>query len=193
MKKNLKYVILGVFMIALVVGFYFYISNKRTIDDVDESTTKPSAVQKLINRNLDEDCPPTPKEVCKFYADITTAFYTKEYTDEEFEQMAMKMRDLFDDELKAANPKEYYVSSLKQEITDFKGKGYMISSYATSAATDVDFFKDDGFEFARLNITFTVRAGSNIGLSKEIFLLRRDEAGHYKIYGWKVVPAQEEE
>lgn len=191
MKKDIKYVVLGVCIIALVVGLYFYLSNRRSVDDVEEATTKPSAVQKLINRNLDEDYPPTPKEVCKLYADITTAFYTKEYTDEEFEAMAMKMRELFDDELKTANPKEYYVASLKKEITEFKGKGYMISSYATSAATDVDFFKDDGFEFARLNITFTVRSGNNIGLSKEIFLLRRDENGHYKIYGWKVAPGQE--
>ncbi len=184
MKKTLKFLIIGVVLVGLVAGYYYYISNKPKATDEEEVTTKVTKVQELLLRNVKSDYPPTPKEVVKFYADITTAFYTEEYTDEEFTGLAMKIRELYDDELLSANTEEEYLMRLRQEVMTMKEKGMVVSSYATSASTDVDFFTRDGFSFARLNLAFTLKSGKNIGITKETFLLRKDDEGHWKIYGW---------
>lgn len=178
-------------MVALIVGYYFYVSNRSNAASGEEVTTGISEAQKLLSRSMATDYPPTPKEVVKYYADITVALYNSEYTEEEFVGLADRMRDIFDDELKAANPREYYIQNLKNEIASYKEKGSTISSYATSSSTDVDYGRVDGYDFAKLRATFTIKNGSQVGLTKEIFLLRKDEDGHYKIYGWKLADDEE--
>ena len=65
-----------------------------------------------------------------------------------------------------------------------KNNKYSISSYNTSSSTDVYYFTDDGFDFARLYCTYNVRMGTVIQPIEEIFLLRKNLEGHWKIYGW---------
>lgn len=184
MKKNLKYVIVGVILLLLAVGYFFYLNNKTNVDNIEEETTGCYAAQKLINKNVAKDYPPTPKEVVKFYADIIVCLYSEDYSDKEFEQLADKLREICDDELNEANPREQYLNNLKAEINGYRNQGVTVSSYSTSASTDVDFFTQDGFDFARLNLALTFKQGNSAALNKEIFLLRRDTSGHYKIFGW---------
>ena len=193
MKKNLKFIIIGVVVIGLIVGYYLYLSNKPNNASGEEVTTGITQAQKLLARSMATDYPPTPKEVVKYYADLTVAFYTSDYTDEEFEKLADRLRDLFDAELLAANPREYYIQSLKNEIDKYKSQGSAISSYATSASTDVDYGRVNGYDCAKLRATFTLKNGANVALIKEIFILRKDEDGHYKIYGWKLADDEQTE
>lgn len=187
MKKNLKFIIIGAVMIALVVGYYYYLSNVRKTPKDEDNTTKASKITALLMLNLDEDYPPTPKEVAKLYADFTVALYTEEYTDEEFAKITHKMRGLFDDDLLATNPEENHRNTLKHEIKTRKNSGTVISSYSTSSSTNVDYYSVDGYKFARLKVTFTLKNGIDIGLTKERFLLRKDKDGHWKIFGWQLI------
>lgn len=184
MKKNLKFIIIGIAMVALILGYYYYVSNKTTVNDIEESTTEISYVNQLLSRSFDKDYPPTPREVLKAYADITCAFYTQEYDDDQFNKLGLKLLDLYDEDLKAANPTEEYLRALKAEVMKFKGEGMSFSSYATGAATDVIYYDYDGRKCARLNIAFTVKQGTNAGITKETFVMRKDESGHWKILGW---------
>ena len=45
----------------------------------------------------------------------------------------------------------------------------------------------DGYDWAKLYFTFNLRQGTNRTTSEEVFLLRKDEDGRWKIYGWKTV------
>ena len=184
MKKNLKFIILGICMIGLILGYFYYVSNRSSVDEVEEKTTKVSSVQRLINRNLVNNYPPTPKEVMKLYADITVAFYTEDYTDDELSALALKLRDLYDEDLNNANPTDEYLRSIRNEITSFKSQGVAFSSYNTAAAPDVIYFKKDGREVASIDVTFTMKQGTQVGLTKETFILRKDSLGHWKIFGW---------
>ena len=65
-----------------------------------------------------------------------------------------------------------------------------MTSYSVASATDVDYFDADGRNWARLSCTYTIRSGKEAGLTKEVFLLRKDDKGHWKIYGWKAVDEQ---
>ena len=69
----------------------------------------------------------------------------------------------------------------------FKEKDWYISSYATSSSTDVFYFSEDGYDFARLYCTYNIRNGTVMQVLEERFLLRMDEEGHWKIYGWEAV------
>ena len=75
-------------MVALIAGYYFYVSNRSNAASGEEVTTGISEAQKLLARSMATDYPPTPKEVVKYYADITVALYNSEYTDEEFEKFS---------------------------------------------------------------------------------------------------------
>ena len=50
---------------------------------------------------------------------------------------------------------------------------------------DVDYFDAGGRSWARWSCTYTIRSGKEAGLAREIFLLRKDDMGHWKIYGWE--------
>jgi hypothetical protein len=67
----------------------------------------------------------------------------------------------------------------------------MVTSYATVSGTDVFYFNEDGYKWARTNVAFTLRQGKNVGIAKETFVLRKDPEGHWKIFGWAVTEEDE--
>lgn len=177
----------GIFFLCLAVGcvlLAYYMINTKAEKSKPEDYVKLTKVQEVLSRNLATNYPQTPKEVIKYYSEITKCFYNEEYTEEELYDLAMKAMELYDHDLVANNAEEEYLMKLKSEIQTFKANGYSISSYNTSSSTDVYEFMDDGFQFARLYCTYSVRMGTVMQPVEEIFLLRMDMDGHWKIYGW---------
>lgn len=191
-KSSIKFIIIGAVMVVLILGYYYYISNIRKKPSSGDDAVNISAAAELTMRNLENNYPPTPKEVVKFYSDINVMLYSGEYTDEEFVGLAEQMRYLFDDELAANTPYEQYMTNLKTEIAAYREKGLRVTSYATLSATDVFYFSENGFKWARTNVAYTLRQGKDIGLSKETFVLRKDPEGHWKIYGWAVTDDEDD-
>ncbi len=169
-------------LVIMMVGYYYYLSQKSSKDDT--KVPKLTVAQELISRDLVNNYPPTPKEVIKYYSDITKCYYNEEYSEEELEQLASNARVLFDEELAANNDWNKYIMMLQSEITKFQDKSVRISSYNLSASTDVDYFTEDGFDFARLHCTYTLSSGSVKQPVDEVFLLRKDDNGHWRIFGW---------
>ena len=190
MKKEqqspLKVVIIACILVALVVGFYFYLSN-RTKGNSSEDTETVTKTQQVLLRNLDNNYPPSPREVLKYYCDILQCIYNESNTDEELEKLAMQIQLLYDDEFVSNQTEDMYLLNLAGEIADMKKQDIKISSYSTSSSTDVEYFSRDGYEWARLYGTLNLRQGTKIRTSNERFLLRKDEAGHWKIYGWELI------
>ena len=146
-----------------------------------------TAVQNVLLRNLENDYPPTPKEVLKYYSDITQCFYAGGYTDEELIALADRALELYDGELRANQDYDTYIADLKLEISQYKEKDWSISSYSTSPSTEVEEFERDGYEWAQLYAFYNVRQSTQIVRVTELFLMRKDEAGRWKIYGWEQV------
>lgn len=183
MKKNgLKGLILALIMAGLVVGYYFHLSNRDV--KKEPSKTKISAVQDVILRDLEKNYPPSPREVVKYHAEISKCFYDGAYSEEEFELLAKHARDLYDDELKATQTEEEYMRDLKADIESFEESNTVISSYSTSASTDVDYSADGNL--ATLYCIYNVRQSRQIVASNHKYTLRRDEDGHWKILGWEL-------
>ena len=96
-RRAIKGILIGLVLIALVVGYYFYLSNRKPKEAAEDTETTVSAVQKLLLKNIDDDYPPTPREVLKLYSDITVCFYSEDYTDEELTQLALQIEKLYDE------------------------------------------------------------------------------------------------
>lgn len=186
-KKNnngaaLKGGVVLVLLVVVMVGYYYYLSNRQ--QEKESSVAEMTVAQELISRNLETNYPPTPKEVIRYYSDITKCFYNEEYSDGELEQLADKARQLYDNDLVSNNEWGQYMIELKRDIETYKEKSIRVSNYVIPASTDVDYFSEDGFEFARLYCTYTLSNGTVKQQVEEVFLLRKDEDKHWKIYGW---------
>lgn len=179
----------GVFFLFLIVVIiliaYYSVSMRGKRNDSEQ--VELTAVQDVLLRDLERNYPQTPKEVVKYYSELVKCLYNETYSEEELVQLANKIKSLYDDELAANKDDESYLKDLRSETTAFKESNYKISSYTTSASTDVEDFWEDGYECARLYCTFHVRTGAYIQYIEEVFVLRKDGDGHWKIYGWKQV------
>ena len=188
--STVKVVIIGIILVCIVIGYYYYLSNKEK-KDTDE-VQKATAVQAALSYNFEKNYPPTPKEVVKLYGQITQCLHNETYTDEEFEKLALKIQNLYDEELIANKTRNQYLEDLKWDIKNVREQEIVISSYAAGASTDVEYYSMDGYSFAKIPCTFTMRKGTFLEVTDEIFLLRKDADGPWKIYGWTLDEEEEE-
>lgn len=179
-----------IFLACLMVGYYAYLSNHNTSKEENDEAAVLTEVEKVLSRNLETNYPPTPREVVKYFSEISECFYNEEYSEEKLVELADKIRLLYDDELVANQTEEDYIKQLKEDIEDFREKKRTIYDYAPSSSIDVEPFTEDGYEWARLYCIYSIKEGTGIKKSNTQFLLRKDSEGHYKIYGWKLVEAE---
>lgn len=191
MKKKIvgkKGMIIFAVLLLLIVGYFYYLSN-RPVSQPEEAVSEievMTATQQVLARDLSVNYPPTPREVVKYYSEITQCFYNEELTDDDIYALGMKARELFDDELAANQTEADYIDSLKFDIQDFRSKNRTIASYEPSSSLDVETFSEDGYEWARLYCNYGVKQNEILYNSNMVYVLRKDEDGHYKIYGWKL-------
>lgn len=183
--KTVRVVIVVVVLAVIVLVFFAYQGTRGKRQQAEEAVSA-TVVQNVLMRDLEHNYPPTPKEVVKYYAEITECFYNEEYSEEEFVKLANKIQHLYDVELIANQ--ENYLEDLRQDVQDMKKNKYTIASYEVSASTDVEYFTKDEDSCARLYCTFNIRqeGGTRI-TSLEQFVLRKDVDGHWKILGWELV------
>lgn len=183
--KGLKGVIIVLVLCLLIGMYYVYLSNKST--SKEEDVVKPTAVQEILTRNLNTNYPATPKEVIKYFAEVTKCFYNETLTEDEMVSLADRMLFIYDDDLVQHNDYVTYLFDLKSDIKFYNENGYRISSYSPSPSTDVEFFSQDGSEWARTWCIFNIKSGKYLKSIQNVFILRKDEKGHWKIYGWEEV------
>lgn len=184
-KKKVKFTtqtaIIVMVLIVSVVGYYCYLVN-RSNRSAQENT--PTTVENVLLRDLENNYPPTPKEVIRYYNDIVKCFYNEGCSQEELQELARKARGLYDQELLDHNEWDTYIFNLEAEIQDFKNNNRKISNISLAASTDVDEFTQDGFRFAKIRCGYNILQGRKSSSTVQVYLLRRDGDGHWKIYGW---------
>lgn len=185
----IKSVIVVAIMAGLLILAFYRVTNKEKA--VREDNAPISEIQEVLLRNMDTDYPPSPKEVVKYYSDLTKCLYNQQCNDDEIEKLAKRSFEIFDEEL--ANNQEWtlYLGNLKSEIATKRSQEYAIMSYTVSASTDVTYFTKNQYECASLYCTYNIRNGAKPGTVKELFILRRDDKGHWKILGWDL-PQEDE-
>ena len=183
-KKNVnsnKTILVIVLLMVAVVGYYCYLLNRSNTEAKEPELT---AAQEVLLRDMEKSYPPTPKEVIKYYNEIMKCFYNEDCTQDEIEDLAMRARELYDEELLEHNEWGPYIINLTAEILQYKENGKKLSGCSVAASTDVDYFEDDGYSYARISCGYTVLQGKESNASMQVYLLRKDADGHWKIYGW---------
>lgn len=182
-----KLLLIGLILAGMLVGFYFYVDSRMEGTQIAQETETVTKVQQVLHRNLEIQYPPSPREVVKYFCEITECFYNEEYTDEQFHELALQIQKLYDEELIANQTQDSYIQNLISDVASMKQNDLSVSTYSLPSSTEVDFFQADGFEWAKLYCNFSIRQGSALQESAEQFLLRKDGNGRWKIYGWQLV------
>lgn len=171
-------------MAALIVASFAYLSNRNKKLMEEKRVITP--VQEVLMCDFEHNYPSTPKEVVKMYSEITRCFYGEEYTEDELVALANKSRELFDKELKANQTDEQYLLNLKSVIDSYKEEKRIISSFSVSSSANVEFYDYENAQWAKLYCIYSMRTGGKLEPTREVYLLRKDDVGRWKIFGWKV-------
>lgn len=183
MKKNAKKIVIGIILVALVVCYYFYLSN-REVNNEDKVVANEE-VSKLINRNLEGDYyPEFPRDVIAFYSRIVKAYYYTELSDKEIEGLGNQARKLFDAELLEKNPENEFFDRLKDEIKQYNMVERKIHDYTVDKSDDVKTFTFEGKEYARVRAAYLMREKGTLVTVYEEYTLRKDVDGNWKILYW---------
>lgn len=189
--KGMKSIIIALAFVFLVAGYYYYLSHKTYESKKEQLDSNLSPVQEILVTNFKVNYPPTAKEVVKKYMDITKVLHNESLNDEEIESVATKLQELFDEELIYNKTQQDYYLDLKSELATFKNNNYSIVNYYTASSTEVDYFSEDGYDLARLYGTFNIRTSKGTQVLTDVFVLRKDTGGRWKIYGWQPVVEEE--
>ena len=185
--QGVKGIIILLVIAALIVGYYYYLSSRgasRTEEDIpDVELLTPT--QQVLLRDLSTNYPPTPREVVKYFSEITQCFYNEDNTEEDVIALGKRAREIYDDQLVANQSEENYLEALKYDIQSYKDNNRIIVGYSPSSSVDVETFSQDGYEWARLYCQYNIRQAELLYTTDMVFVLRKDENGHYKIFGWK--------
>jgi len=177
--------IVVVFLVPFATGYYLYLVNRPRAEAENKVTL--TAAQIVLSRDLVTDYPPTPREVVRFYGDITKAFYDPDTSEEQLELLATKSRFLFDEKLRGQQTDSEYLSALAHEVALYAAGGKIISAFETTSSTNVFYFKKDGYDCAKLSCLISTRdKDKQIERTNEIFVLRKDKDKRWKIYGWEI-------
>ena len=182
-EKVIRYSIVLVFLTVSILVMYHHVAN---MTKANQDKVAVTAVQKVLLKDLTKEYPASPREVLKYYNSLMECLYNEEYSDNEFVGLADKARELYDSELNANQVEDIYYAALRTEVRDYKDKGKRLTNSWVSASTDVDYYTLYNRECANLKVIYTIREGATTQNTHEIYVLRKDAAGHWKILGWQL-------
>lgn len=186
MKKYGRTIIVIAVLVALGLGYYYYLANKDTGKDATDIAADTSEVSVLISKDIMANYPESPKDVVNLYARITKAYYDTSLTNEQIEALGKQARLMFDDELKNTQTDVDFYEKLKEDIGNYNSTKTRISSYViqSAAKTKYSTFKDR--QYASIALVYYLRQGDKLIDSPTKFTLRKDDDGHWKILFWEL-------
>ena len=190
MKKALRYIIIGVICVAILCGYYYYLSHRKT-KTVEDIAPKATEVEAILSKDFVSNYPSTPREVVKNYNRILCCFYNEEYTGVQLMDLANKARLLLDDELLELNPFDEYFETLTAEIDEYKMINKRILSTTISDSNDVAFRTVKGDQCAYVKSYYFCKVGTDYDRTYEEYVLRKDEHGNWKILAWRLIDADD--
>ena len=186
MKKYGRTIIVIAVLVALGLGYYYYLANKDTGKDATDIAADTSEVSVLISKDIMANYPESQKDVVNLYARITKAYYDTSLTNEQIEALGKQARLMFDDELKNTQTDADFYEKLKEDIGNYNSTKTRISSYViqSAAKTKYSTFKDR--QYASIALVYYLRQGDKLIDSPTKFTLRKDDDGHWKILFWEL-------
>lgn len=185
MKRRMRWLI-TLTLLAVVVVIWYYIDSNKPADDAGVNDSgEVQEIDKVLNKDLDESYPHTAREVVQFFIRIQKCYYNEKWTEDEFESLAHKATELFDEELLQANPFNEYYEELKTEIAQYKDENKIINRTILDKSSEVVYSTVEGKRYASINCIYYLKSRSGTSKVVETYILRKDENDRWKILGWK--------
>lgn len=189
-KRTLSTVVSMSILAIVIVLFYFYIENK--VSTTDPSLKELTDAERLLNKDFDLYYPETPREVVKYFSNMIKIIYGNKASEEEINQLAVKIRELYDPEFLQLNPEEKYLQNLATELAEWKEKNRRITNYIFVNKNMEKESEIDGIKYAVKYVSFTIQEDIKFTETWKI-LLRKNEDDKWKILGWEFVPNTEKQ
>lgn len=188
--KNIKTIIIGVLCAALVLGYYVYLSTR---DNSSDHTKEQTPVEKVIAMDLENKYPNTPRKVVEVFNEILCCYYNEEYTDKEFQKMAIQQRALLDEELQENNPEQQFIYSVRADANEYKENKKTITSYTICSTDDVIYKTVDDRECAYVTCSYFIKNGDKgFENTYQCYVLRKDAEGQWKILVYYLIEGDED-
>lgn len=178
--------ILFVVVVLIFVVKTFY--NLITKDQAD-ALEKKTDVQKLLDKDLDNSYPATPRETVKVYANIMKEIYSGECSDQQIQGLYAQMRKLYDEELLKENSYDKQFEELKKELDNYKKAKKKIISVKLPELDEVQRGYSKGKEQALVDVTVSMKEKSEWQRVTQQYVVRQDTDGRWKILGWHKIEA----
>jgi hypothetical protein len=168
---------------ALIIGAFVFVAyrNPKTVEDTPEI----SELDELLNKDIADNYPSTPREVLKLYNRYLLCLYGtdgEELTEDQVLTLGTKMRDLYDQELLDANTEDENLTNLTQELATFRADSKDMIKANVSDSNDVEYIDIDDASGAIVDASYFIRTGSkDFSRTYQQYLLRKDEQGNWKI------------
>lgn len=190
----IKTVIIMAMLVGCILVFYLHLTRRNT-EAVSAEAAGSRAVQemtvaqKLIAEAPFKEYPTTPVQLVKYYNDLTVCLYNEECTQDEQKALMLIMRKYMDEELLSNQTEADQLIELRKDIDTFKKQEIRIYSVDVTPSLDVYYFDYDEHECARLYSNYTMKGIVDGSMAyntiRQVFVLRRNAEGHWKIYGYK--------
>lgn len=189
-RNTTKTIFFMIVLVCLIFSAFMYFS-KREDKEKAEVVVEQSEVEKILTKDLEKEYPPTAREVLKFYSRIVKCVHSGELSEDEVTKLGDTLMLLYSKTLLKENPREVYIQSLLEEVSDYKKVGKTVTSYAIDTAENAITWTKDGIDYARLLATFTTKEGASFNKAYEEFVLMKDEQDQWKIVGWRLVEPED--
>ena len=179
--KNIKVLIIGIVCVALVIGYYMYLSSRNNDDQTSGEDKRKEVVKIIEDTDLKEDYPKTPRSVVKLYTRILTSYHNEGYTEKQLLKLGDLQRGLLDDELLSNNERDVFFNNLRAEIKLYEDRERTITSSTVSSTSDVIYKVVDKRECAYVTSSYFIKEKSSYEKTLQRYVLRKDEDGKWKI------------
>lgn len=174
-----KSVVLVFFGAVIVLGLYLMFTRSRKAPN--EEKYDLTIVDEITTTNLDKNYPANPRKVVELYSKTMQVLYKEEYSDSQQSKMIDVLAGLMDEEL--LSNQQNFSGNIKKEVKDHRDNDYSIS-YFVVQSKEPEEVSVNGSKMCNVECLFTLRQGSYIDTVDYMFVMRRDEAGKWKILGW---------
>ena len=143
---------------------------------------------KLIAKDLDLNYPKSPRAVVKYYSEILECMVNDKVEEEDLKKLMEQARKLYDEDLLANNEEDDQWKRMVSELTGYDSADIYISKWEISTSSDVEYAEMDGREWASVHAVYTLKEfdSATYNNTSEVYLLRKDSEGKWKIYGWQL-------
>lgn len=189
MKNTIRIVILSIALGFLILGYYFYLSRSGSRTENSVATEKQTEMQKVLDKDFVNSYPETPRSVIKWYNRIQMLYYDEDTSEKQLEDLCDQAMLMMDADLLQMNPKEVYVTQVKDDVEDYKNHNRKIVSIDVADTANVEYETAGGKDYAYVQAYYFVKEGSNFQNTYQKYCLRKDDSGKWKILAVQLTDA----